>query len=290
MRALASLSPAAVGSLLLALGCSGNVTSYSTEEAAGSVHMLLRVERSTARDESAEAAALVGFLRVPAQVDPSSALELLDGVQVPPPLGQCASRQSPQRTTLTSGAVTLLEAGELSLASNGQETPLAPRAFPTVSNLLSGVVYTTTDRAAETLPAGSLYYLQARRGSELSDIDTTVLAPEELEELQVLGTPWARLEQLPVGAELSLSWRPGSPTDWVVVELEMSGAATTWCAFKDDGLASVPLHLTEATPARLSVRRVRLAELSASGLASGLARFEFERFASVELVPTEVVD
>jgi hypothetical protein len=108
------------------------------------------VQRSVSVDgQSARADVLAGFVRVPADVESRPLYELLGLRSTMPPVGQCRVKSSgPDVTPSLSGVgrVELLEAGDVWIGAQGAEATLAPHAFPTVTDQISGVLYASRDR------------------------------------------------------------------------------------------------------------------------------------------------
>jgi len=279
-----TLSP--LGSRALALvalasvGCTVETASEVTAEEAGATHALVTITRraSAKTPDDVRADALASFVRLPAGADAEKVLGAAGLVVDLPVAGACrrvASDQAPSALSMT--RVELLDAGEVSVAAGGNVTTLAPRAFPTVTDSIAGVVYTTRDRAAEPLPSALAYTVATSGAATLGPVSAEALAPLTLSGVNVLGTPLAEVRTLAARRDLELGWTAGAAGDRVVVVLDR-GDAVTQCAFKDDaGHGTLPVSaLPAAGPATLSVHRLRQARFSGSDLAGGELRFDFE--------------
>jgi hypothetical protein len=216
-------------------------------------------------------------------VDPAAVLKLTGLTRDLPAEGLCNDGR--ERSSMRLGPlsrVELLDAGDLSIDA-GTPTSLAPRAFPTVTDLVSGVVYTTRDRDAERLPAAAEYRVSAS-GSSLAAFSARAVAPQELESVNVDGVPLAELAGLSAQVPLSLSWVPGESRDLVYVEVSAQGAQPSLlCAFRDDaGAASIPAGLIPSGGSgTFGVHRLRTVPFESAGLARAELRFDFEIEADV---------
>jgi hypothetical protein len=247
----------------------------------GSTHALVSIERSQNGDTE-RARALAGFARMPATVDSSAVLSLVGwSLDLPAP-GQCAGRtglRDPNTPLSPIDHVEFLDAGEVTLHTAGVGTTLAPHAFPTVTDWISGVVYTTRDRSAAALPAGTRYWVRASGGLGLSGLAVTTDAPATLEGLTVGGKALSALDEIPVTLPLEITWKAGTPGDWLVVgATDLDATSGIWCTYRDEeGNATIPSNtITIRGRGKLSVRRVRSYPLGGSGLSRGELRFDFE--------------
>jgi hypothetical protein len=266
------------------LGCSAELDRYTADADTGSTHALVGVERSVALDnsEAARAGVLAGFVQVPADVDAKSLFELVGLSRALPEIGRCASAgQSRTTPSLSSiGHVEFLGAGDVSVATSDARTALAPHALPTVTELISGVVYTTRDRSAAPLPAGTRYALQTSGAEGIPALSIEREAPAELQDVTVGGVPLGEVVELRSSEPLDLTWSSGKSDDFVLVEIS-SAERSSVCTFRDDGVGSLPKDLAAPGSGRLSLHRVRVSEFSAPGVEVGRLRFDFEVAASV---------
>jgi hypothetical protein len=177
--------------------------------------------------------------------------------------------------------VELLDAGEVTIAVGGSVTTLAPRAFPTITDAISGVVYTTRDRTS-SLPPASPYTVATTGATTLGPLSGEAPAPAALSGVTLDGIPLAEVESLRSTETLKLAWERGAAGDRVYVELE-TDAATTSCTFRDDaGQGSVPAALLPSgSEASISVHRLRESSFGDLGVTHGQLRFDFELSAPV---------
>jgi hypothetical protein len=268
------------------LGCSAEIEQFSTDAESGSTHALVSVERSTSIDgATTRADAFAGFVRVPADVESRPLFELLGLVSALPQPGQCRERSAnPNATLSTIGHVELLEAGEVVVGVGDSETSLAPHAFPSVTDAISGVLYTTRDRSSTGLPAGARYVVRTSGGAGISGIAVGGDAPNELDAVQVNGRPLAEVTEVSTGRPIDLTWGPGTGNDLLYVELSSNeGKVSTICTFRDDaGAGSVAgAAFNGAGSGRLSLHRVRTAAFTSPGVDVGEVTFDFELAADV---------
>jgi hypothetical protein len=268
-----------------ALGCA--VDANGDPEAQKSVtHAIVVVERSAGAEapEAVRAEAFAGFIKVPADVEPAAVLPIAElALELPLP-GACRKierdRKAAPPETLAQSE--LLDAGEVTLVAGGAVTTLAPRAFPSAADAISGVVYTTRDRAAEPLPASSRYTVATSGSSALEPISVELPAPAALEGLTIAGSTFNELTSLRAAEPVELRWNAGAAGDLVYVTLT-SDASSTLCAYGDEaGRGTLPGSSVAARgSATLSLHRLRATPFTSAGLGRGELRFDFEVSGSV---------
>jgi hypothetical protein len=275
---------AATAGALFSIGC-GLETEASQSEEARTTHAVVVIERSENADgTSSRAEALAGFLNVPALADAQSVLGLVGLGLALPQAGTCAQGAEGTGTgPLTETAlVEFLDAGDVILDVAGARERLAPYAFPTVTDSISGVLYTSRDRTADPLPSASRYTLTAAG----LGLRATEDAPRALSGITANGTPLAELRSVATSSPLDLTWDVEGPSDLVYAELVSSnGAQTTVCTFGDElGAGSVPTDgFAAGDSAQLAVHRLRTHdfEVSQSEPMHGQLRFDFAQTAGV---------
>lgn len=291
---LLSWSTLGLGWLLAACSASVDADPSELSEEAGATRALIRVERtatvdgsglSSANPEGLRASALARFATV-SSASPERVLSLLDLSEDLPEPGRCFEPAVDTQPSLAAlGRVELLEAGDVSVSAADQTTLLAPRAFPTVKDLVSGVVYSTRDQAAEPLPEGALYRVWSSGSLLLPPIDVSAEAPEGPADVLIGGTPLAELSSLELRAPASVSWTPSNPpgnaNDLLLFELS-DGVSSVVCSFEDRaGSGTVPQAALQGSglsvgSATLSVHRVRVIDFTSDGIDQGELRFDFE--------------
>ena len=280
-----------LGSLAALVGaCSASVESYDTDAETGSTHAFVSIERRVRIDgtEHLSTGAVAGFVRAPAALDARSVAGLIGlGLDLPEP-GQCAQRGTGRRSEMvlsSIGLVELLDAGDVTIEAEGEPTLLAPRAFPTVTDSISGVLYTSRDRS-EPLPAMAPYRLKTSGGSNLPALRAEAFAPGALEQVTVGGLPLEELTEIDVRQPMDLTWAVGEPGDLVYVELAVAGQPTTICSFRDDaGAGTVSGSLAPAgASGRVGVHRLRSLPFTAEEVDRAELRFDFELSAQVDFI------
>lgn len=277
-------------SALAAGACSAQVDDYQSDSSVGSTHALITVERTASADAagSLSAGALAGFVRVPSDVDPRLATQLI-GLELDlPPVDTCRvlGDRGASSSLAGMGHVEFLEAGSVSVSAAGSSTDLAPRAFPTVTDFISGVMYTTRERAAEPLPPDVPYTFRVSGGYEVPPLAVHASAPEPFAGVTVRGVPLAEAKTVVPGEPIDLTWSVGRTGDVVWLELGTADNASAVCVFRDEaGVGTVPASLFTGTgPGHISVHRTRTTSFAAQGLDRGVLRFDFELTASVRFV------
>jgi hypothetical protein len=271
------------------------------------------VERSRSLDGSNSAQAMAHFVEVTPGAE--SSLELV-GLHSPvlQPGQPCRTDHDAASANEAPVELELLDAGAVEIVlGHGNDglaptvVTLAPHAFPSISSFASGLVYTTRDRSADTLPSGAVYDIrvngaqsngaqsngaqsngaQSNGARSIPRLEFSGQAPDELTQVTLGGVPLEAVAELDAAAPLDVTWQVGRPGDIVVVELANpdDGSRRLQCSFADDlGSASIAPHrlLPALGKARLSLRRVRQldADLGSLGRGSdavrGELRFDFE--------------
>jgi hypothetical protein len=270
---------------VVALGTFGCATEvlHTADEETGSTHAVITVDRSEVanRQLPARAGAAATFVRVPVAVDSASALALMGLELELPETYECAvqaAHRDPSVPLSPIDQIELLDAGDVSVTAADVDTTLAPRAFPTVTDFVSGVVYTTRDLSAEPLPAAVSYTVRAAGSTAVEPLELSGEAPRALSGVTLGGVPLAEVRSVSPSAPINLGWSVGDAGDLVYVELNAEGAACMVCAFRDeDGAGSVPAGAFSGRGAgRIAVHRVRSQVFESTGIQSGELRFDFE--------------
>ncbi len=276
-----------LGAALTAFGCSAQTADYATDADTGSTHALISIERSTTVDSAnaTRAGALAGFVHTPADVDAQGVLGMVGLAQKLPSPGQCTTLPQPTHPS-TVGHVELLEAGDISVNVAGNTTTLAPRAFPTVTDRVSGVMYTTRDRS-EPLPAAAHYTIQTSGGLSVAPLTLEADAPSPLANVTVGGLPLSEVGGLSTSQPVDVTWNAGAPGDIVYVELShIDGSSSTLCSFRDDaGSGTIPASsVAPSQNGRLSLHRLHERMFTGAGLQDVELRFDFELATNVSFI------
>jgi len=272
------------GLLLLASACNGG--EGANEPAATATHALLRVERSAHVGLEAQASGLAfaGVVRVPELADPEPLLRLSGKSVTLPAPGQCLVPNHERDAVPPSdlARAEFLNAGDVTLGTSNAQTLLAPRNFPLD---VSGVVYTSRDRASEPLPSGAPYLLKTTGSEQLPPLELRVQAPDELREVALGGSGLEALASINTSVAVPVSWRPGDARDTVYVEIAGSPEVGTLgvCAFRDsEGHGSLPSGLFGATgTGSLAFHRLREVVADVATLDGAEVRFDFALTAEV---------
>jgi hypothetical protein len=271
--------------------CSAGSASYTSDADSGSTQALITIERRESPGAAlTQAEAFASFVRTPPEVDPSVVTRLTGLDLGLPELGDCAVVTGARDGSVPLSPirrVELLDAGDVALVTANGRVELARRAFPAVSDLLAGVVYTTRDQAAE-LPAAEPYSISVAGSAQLGALSVQAEAPAALEGLILDGVPFATATRLGPGSVLT--WAPGAERDLVyVAATNAAGGGTTLCTFRDSaGRGVLPrTGLPDPGLGTLSVHRLRSLALGPHGVTTGELRFDFEQLISIEISGSE---
>jgi hypothetical protein len=272
------------------VACTHTTAEHDTDANRGSVHAFVTVTR-TDQGDAPRAEAVAGFAQVPAAVDSERVLALVGFHRDIPEPGRCVSTSREADAALSPiDRVELLDAGDVVVSAGAASTRLAPNAFPTVTDLISGVLYTSRDRSAEPLPADADYAVQVTGGVGLPAVSVESRAPLPLAEVELDGVALRSATSIATRAGVEVTWGPGKPGDAVYVELATAeGGARTLCAFRDDdGVGIVPPEVfaalrqqapeTQGRPTQgghVTVHRVRSTPFNSEGIDRGELRFDF---------------
>jgi hypothetical protein len=280
-----SVRAAAGVAAIVVAGCSVQSESYTADADADSTHALVEVERAASLDGAQSAQAIASFVRVPLAVDAESAMALVGLGFEPPPVDQCAARER-EISSIPDAPVEFLEAGDVSIAAGGSLAVLAPRALPSVTDLISGVVYTSRDQDVEPFPTNVLYRVSASGGHSVAGLTLSGRAPASLEAVTLGGQMLTHGMRITPYQQLDLTWAVGDPADLLYAELTSPGGSTYGCTFRDDvGAGTIPSRAADGLgAARLTLHRIRRADLGSVGsLARAELRFDLVLSASVVL-------
>ncbi len=247
-----------------------------------SVEALVSIERSEYLDgDEAHAEAAAHFARIPSDVDPAALFEALGLVGELPPLGECFVGDSDPGEVPEDVFVEFVEAGDVLIRANGMETPLARRAVLGLSDVISGVVYTTVNRSADPFPSGQIYRATST-GGDLAPVTLEGQAPDTLDDVQLEGIAWEYLPEVPLNGPLEVTWTAGDQDDIVVVEFSTDNAVQAQCAFSDGGRAVIPEGAVPKTGnGYVTLRRLRVIEVEIANADGGELRFDFSVHAPV---------
>ena len=254
------------------------------------------VERRVGGDGATQTNVSAKFMRLSTPVNPDLAERLVGSKldfpgpqETPSAAGTC--RVSPggslaEAAQRGAGTIELIDVGDVTLHAGPAVMPLAPRAFPDVGNLVSGMFYTSLDTARD-LPADAMYTLESSGSGFVDRFTVNAEAPPALEDVRVGDAALADGVWLDEGTPAALRWSAARPEktrgarDVVLVDVSAASGTSIRCAFRDDGHAVLPgWVLREATlgalpaTATLTVHRVRERSFVAPGINAGEVRFD----------------
>ncbi len=268
--------------------------------------------RITERVDGANSEVLAHFVYSSERIYADSIVSLNRPDRVVPAPGRCLVMAPEQRPSSAEPSA-LLEAGSVTLRAvavddpqaNAIEVSLAPRAFPGVSTLSPGVVYTSRDRQP-LLPTGAAYEVDVQGGSDVPAMKLRAIAPTQLTSVTVAGTPLRQVADLAWGQPVDITWDVGNNTvantgasasdpDLVYVDVTSkdAGLGLLRCAYLDStGSGTLPWTdalaqgLASGGRATLNLHRHRRVT-SANGesiATQGELRFDFELTRDVNFV------
>jgi hypothetical protein len=176
------------------------------------------------------------------------------------------------------GSVELLEAGDLSIQTEGQTVTLSPRHFPWLLPFISGVVYGEAQSSA--VEKVSRVKASAGGGAAVGTFTAQVASPE-LPRLQRIGmSEPAALVNATTSQPLALRWSTpegGSRADVTYTELRFIRGKRDMalrCRVRDDGAFELPASTLADLSGKVTLEVVRLgrAFFNASGLDQGELR------------------
>ncbi|HET9957787.1 MAG TPA: hypothetical protein VFQ61_24985 [Polyangiaceae bacterium] len=234
--------------------------------------------------------AFASFMRTPPHVDAAAVARATGFELALPALGECTEGEPAREKAgaIAGGRAELLDVGEVSVETQGTRVALALRAFPAVTDAISGVVYSTRDRMA-TLPAAELYSFGARGSSSLPGFVVSAEAPAPLEGLSLNGSPISAESVL--GREpAELRWKPGTSRDRLYVTMTTGSETIATCAFRDDlGRGMLPALTSTSGRVNVAVHRLRSVPFNESvngGVDEGELRFDFELAVDLPIDPS----
>lgn len=140
---------------------------------------------------------------------------------------------------------------------------LAPRAFPDVGELVSGVFYTSPDLAAP-LPAPGQYAIEGTGAALTSSFELQAEAPSEPTDVAIDGRDLARGAVATALADVLVTWVPPEEragadreADRIYIDVQAHDGQVHRCTFEDSGSAIVPGALVTAPSVAVAVHRLR---------------------------------
>lgn len=274
-----------------ACSCSSD-DNRSTEVIPTVTHAVVELQRYRSTNASLvdQANVLVSVLRVPTTLDSSNVVRLVGLSPSSPEPGQCERidyARASTHATVPVQNVEMLDVGDVAIIAGGRASPLARQAFPTVTDFIAGVVYTTRDLSSVSLPPVSSYSILARGAAKIPPFRIDVAAPEEISNVKLEGIELAEATRLIRGTSVELTWNPGHVNDKFVVEIKNPNRPSdVSCAFNDAaGRGRLPADiLISSGIVRLELHRLRTALAQTRGLDRAQIEFDYSLVHLLEIV------
>lgn len=279
---------------LSTLACSVATDMNPEPEEARTVHALIQVRRTLSADGEGKADALASFLKIPLSADPGEVLTLAGLRDSLPKVGSCRTQElgrgllaaELEPPDIAVGSAELVPAEDIVLETSSGRHPLAPHAFPAVSDWIRGVVYTSRTQEGTTLPEGEMYAILVGDAEGVGPIEARHQSPPGPSSITLGGHPLQEVRRVDPKSPLDLTWAPSSnPLDVMAISLRTADASYV-CSF-DDALGAGSLSPAEAqasfsrtsfvsgSPATLSLHRVRV-EASSTGSEATVVEVRFD--------------
>lgn len=280
LRRLVGIVAAAHAAMVPA--CSGQTGDVASANEPSRTHLVATVEQQTSVGQTApdELSVFLSVLKIPQSINSDRVLRLMSLRSDLPAVGNCevidlANRASPSLSRVE--RIEFVDIGDVTIASGKRSLRLARQAFPTVTDFISGVVYTSRDKHADLLPLDGRLTISARGASKLKPFSAEVRDVPRLERVQIDGTPLGQVVRISVDNAFELQWNKGAPGDVIWLEYAAnSGRKVVSCAFDDSlGSARVPGALsTELGEARLTLHRLHRDSVSLPGFDQADIQFD----------------
>jgi len=265
----------------MAVGCSGSPADSSSNVEPTRTHAVFAIEQqlSSLTESQAEIAVMLGVLRVPVAINSDRLLRLMGMGHEMPPVGTCevVDEAHATRTALSSyERVELLDVGDVTLSTSGKTRKLSRQAFPTITDFISGVLYTTREPASDFTVARSMA-LRTHGSSATPAFTFSVDAVAPPEQILLDGSSLGETTRLSIANTQDIKWTKGKKGDVAWVELgAVAGTKTISCAFDDSiGAGSIPNMLTsELGEGRITFHRVSIRPLNVANLDKVETRFD----------------
>jgi hypothetical protein len=255
-------------------------------------HAVVELQRSKSTNTALtdQANVLVSVLRVPATLDSRHVVRLVGLSSSSPEPGQCERidyTRAATEATVPLQRIEMLDVGDVSLVAGGRRSPLVRQAFPTVTDFIAGVVYTTRDLSSGPLPPSSSYSIVARGAGKIPPFRMDVAAPEEITNVKLEGVDLAEVTRLVRGNGVELTWAPGSSGDTFLVEIKSPDRpGDVNCAFNDSaGSGRLPADVLISNGiVRLELHRLRTTTSTTKALDHSQVEFDYSLVHLLEIV------
>lgn len=233
---------------------------------------------------------LFSVLRMPAMLNSRNIVRMVGLSTLAPEQGLCETTDyALTETESTTGVqhVEMLDVGDVSLLGEKGASALTRQAFPTVTDFIAGVVYTTRDPSAAPPPLSPSYVLSARGAPGILPFKIPVDVPKELTGIQIDNSRLEQVSRLARGQALTVTWQPGAPGDKFEIQVWHSEQSTEFsCVFSDAAGAAelTPDALGTAGTVRLTFHRLRSANAEIRGIDRTQVEVDFSVDHLVEVV------
>jgi hypothetical protein len=274
MRAPLLLLGVAVSSGLVA--CVGAAPEPSADPTSSAATAIVVVERTAGPGDAVKGDAITArFVRVRQGAVDDPALRMAGVAEEIPSPGACLT-PSDNAGAMQGRSLELLDVGQVVLSSEGaKSTVLLPRSMPDPAGVVSGVLYSSTSRAADLFAPGSRVLLRSSGGADLAEgFTVSVNAPREIGDVRLA----------PIAGGLDVAWESADTDPKDTVYVDLTGPAQRVilrCTAGDAGRLFVPLTAANVDDAQLAVHLVHKESFKAKGIEPGEVRFDVAKIVPV---------
>lgn len=279
----AATAIAAVTAIAVATACAGPAgPEPSLENEPSRTHVVATLERQTVSGQATQGdlSILLSVLRIPQSLNGDRLLRLMGLRADLPPPGSCevidlTNRASPSLSSVE--RIEFLDVGDVSVVSGGRSMRLARQAFPTVTDFIAGVVYTSRDKNDGQLPLDAGVLIRARGSGKIRPFAVEIAHRPALNQVLLDGAPFSSVHRLSVVNGFELRWDAGAAGDVLWLEWSANdGRKMVSCAFDDAaGLARVPGGMTdEFGESRLTLHRLHSARIDVPAVDAAEIQFD----------------
>ena len=255
-------------------------------------HAVVELQRSRSTNTSLDdqANVLMSVLRLPATLDSRNVVRMVGLAPTSPEPGQCEHLDYALATTEATVPVQhveMLDVGDVLLIAGQHDSALVRQAFPTVTDFIAGVVYTTRDLSSDPMPLSASYSIVARGASSIPPFRIDAAAPREPANVMLEGLNLAQVTRLVRGSGVDLTWNPGEAADKLLIEIISPDRPNdVTCAFNDAaGHGHLPADaLVSRGTVRFEVHRLRTTPFTIRGLDRAQVQFDYSLDHLLELV------
>jgi hypothetical protein len=255
-------------------------------------HAVVELQRSRSSNASIgnQANVLMSVLRVPATLDSRNVVRMVGLSPTSPEPGQCERvdyAATATEATVPVQHVEMLDVGDVTLIAGARASPLARQAFPTVTDFIAGVVYTTRDLSSDPLPPSPVYSIVARGAQNIPSFRIDASAPQEPTNVTLEGVNLGQVTRLARGIGVDVTWDPGKVGDKFLIEVKSPDRPNdVTCAFNDtSGRGRLPPDfLISRGTVRIEIHRLRTTPVTIKGLDRSQVEFDYSLDHLLELV------